>query len=322
MKTIKEFDFKNKRALVRCDFNVPLSQAGDILDDFKIRQALPTIKYLIESGAEIILMSHLGDPHGKFVKELSMAPVSKRLNEILQTQVTLLENLRFNPGEESNDKNFAKELAQKGDIYVNDAFAVCHRKHASLCAITKYLPSCAGLLLEKEVEALGKLKKNPQRPLVVIIGGTKVETKVEVMDEFAKSADFILVSGLIQKQIIEKKLKFKHKEKIIFPSGDLEAFDINQETIEVFRNKILGAKTIFWNGPLGRIEEEIYQAGTKAVVRAIIDSGAFSVVGGGETVDFIGDIGLVDKFSHVSTGGGAMLAFIAGEKMPGIKALG
>jgi 3-phosphoglycerate kinase len=322
MKTLREFDFRNKRALVRCDFNVPLDNAGNILDDFKIRQSLPTVKYLVEAGAEIILMSHLGDPDGKFVKELSMAPISKRLNELLQTQVTLLENLRFNPGEEKNDKNFAKELAQKGDIYINDAFGVSHRKHASLCAITKYLPSCAGFLLEKEVVALGKLTKNPQRPLTVIIGGTKAETKAKFIDKFSKTADVILVSGLVKKEIDEKHLKFHHSEKILYPSGDLKALDINLETIEVFRGKILQAKTIFWNGPFGKIEEEGYRAGTEAIARAIIESGAFSVVGGGETIDFIDNFDFFCNFSHISTGGGAMMAFLSGEKLPGIEALG
>ena len=323
MKTLRDFDFQNKRVLVRCDFNVPLSDEGNILDDFRIRQTLPTIEYLINEGAEVILMSHLDNPGGKFVKELVMTPIAERLAELLQKKVVLLENLRFNPGEESNDDNFAKDLAQRGDIYVNDAFGVCHRRHASVVAITKYLPSCAGFLLEKEIGVLSSLMEKPKRPLVAIIGGAKVEKKAKFINKFSEIADSVLISGLIQKEAKEKNIRFDHPEKIIKPIDEArEGKDVGPKTIELFKGKISLARTVFWNGPLGEIEKEEFTKGTKAVAQAIVDSGAFSVVGGGETVFLFGEVGIIDKFSHVSTGGGAMLAFLAGEKLPGIEALG
>jgi len=322
MKTLKDFDFKNKRVLVRADFNVPLSQQGEILDDFRIRQTLPTIRYLLEKNARVILMSHLGNPGGKFVKELAMRPVAERLMELLGKKVELLENLRFNPGEENNDENFAKELAQKGDIYINDAFGVCHRNHASVSAITKYLPSGAGFLLEKEVTCLTRLSANPEKPLVAIIGGAKIETKVGVIDKISEKADFVLISGLIGKEVVGQKIVLRHPEKIVFPVDETgEGKDVGTETVRLFKEKIVQAKTIFWNGPLGKIENEEFAVGTEEIAKAIAQSPAFSVVGGGETVEFINTIGLMDKFSHVSTGGGAMLAYLAGEKLPGLEAL-
>jgi phosphoglycerate kinase len=322
MKTLKDLDLKNKKVLVRVDFNVPLGPQGEILDDFRIRQTLPTIEYLMKQGAEIILMSHLGDPGGKFVKELVMAPVDKRLEELLGKKVTLLENLRFNPGEEKNDDGFAKELAKNADVYVNDAFGVCHRNHASVSAITKYLPAAAGLLLEKEIETMTALTQNPKKPLVAIIGGAKVETKVGVIEKISQKADFILVSGLIHKAILGQKIQLKHPEKIISPVDEVgEGKDIGIKTIALFEEKIAPAKTIFWNGPVGRIEDEHFVSGTKAIAQAIVKSRAFSIIGGGETVEFINKLGLLSEFSHVSTGGGAMLAFLSGEKLPGLEAL-
>ncbi len=321
MKALKDFDFRNKRVLVRCDFNVPLSKEGDILDDYRIKQTLPTIEYLIKEGAEVILMSHLGNPGGKFKKELVMAPVAQRLEKLLGKKLVLLENLRFNPGEENNDDNFAKDLAQKGDIYVNDAFSVCHREHASVVAIVKYLPSCAGFLLEKEIKILGDLLKNPRKPLIGVIGGKKVEDKSKAIDNLSKVADFILISGLIKKEINDKNIKFAYPQKIIGPQKNLEAPDIDEKTINICKDKIKKAQTVFWSGPFGRIEEKEFQKGTEEIARAIIESGAFSIVGGGETAEFINKLGLIDKFDHVSTGGGAMLAFLAGERLPGIIAL-
>jgi len=322
VKTLKDFDFKNKRVLVRVDFNVPLSKQGEILDDFRIKETLPTIKYLIEKDARVILMSHLGNPGGKFVKELKLEPVSKRLAELLGQKIELLENLRFNPGEESNDENFAKELAKKGDIYINDAFGACHRAHASIVGVPKFLPSGAGFLLEKEVECLTRLSTNPEKPLVAVIGGAKVETKVAVIDKISEKADFILVSGLIGKGVIGQKIALKHPEKIVFPVDETGGGkDVGPKTIKLFKEKISQAKTIFWNGPLGKIEEEAFAIGTKEIAEAIAESNAFTVVGGGETVEFITKLGLMGKFGHVSSGGGAMLAFLSGEKLPGLEAL-
>lgn len=319
MKNLRDFNFKDKKVLVRCDFNVPLGPRGEILHDLRIRQTLPTIEYLIGAGAEIVLISHL-------TQKFSLKPVAKRLEELLGRevkfiepgQVTLFENLRFNKGEEENDDNFAKELAKLGDIYINDAFGACHREHASIVGVPKYLPSGAGLLLEKEIKTLSQLIKNPQKPLVVIIGGAKVETKARIIENLLKIADFVLVGGLLNKEIKEKNIQFEGKGKII---GAGEGLDIPEPDLEIFKEKIVQAKTIFWNGPLGKIEDERFSKGTKEVAESIIKSSAFSVAGGGETVEFINKLGLIDKFSYVSTGGGAMMAFLAGEKLPGIEAL-
>lgn len=322
MKTLKDFEVKDKRVLVRADFNVPLGPQGEILDDFRIRETLPTIKYLFEKKAKVILMSHLGNPGGKFVKELQLTPVTKRLEELLGKKVDLLENLRFNPGEESNDENFAKALAQKGDIYINDAFGACHRNHASIVGVPKFLPSGAGFLLEKEVALLTKLSTSPEKPLVAIIGGAKVETKVGVINKLSEKADFVLISGLIYKGAISQKIAFKYPGKVVFPVDETGGGkDIGPETIKLFQEKIAQAKTIFWNGPLGKIEDKEFASGTQVLVKAIVESGAFSIVGGGETVEFINKLGLIGKFSHVSTGGGAMLEFLSGEKLPGLEAL-
>jgi 3-phosphoglycerate kinase len=345
MKVLNQFNFKDKRVLVRCDFNVPLDKEGNILDDFKIKQSLKTINYLKESGARIILMSHLGDPKGEMVKVLTMDTVKRRLEKLLgqkiiksddcvgkktketadkisNGEILLLENLRFHKEEEENNHDFAMELAGLGDIYVNEAFAVSHRAHASIVGIPNYLPSCAGFLFEKEIQVLSGLVGNPKKPLIVIIGGTKVETKSKLIEKFLEVADWVLVSGLIQKETNEQGLKFKNQEKVIFPVGDLAAFDINSESVKIFEEKIAVAKTIFWNGPFGMIEKEEFSKGTRALAEAIIKSGAFSVIGGGETTEFVNKLGLINKFSHVSTGGGAMLDFLVDGDLVGLDALG
>jgi len=344
MKTLRDFDVKNKRVLVRCDFNVPLDDQGNILDGFRIKQTLPTINYLIEKGAKVILMSHLGRPEGRVVESLRLTPVQNRLMEYLDLSITkapdcigeeikkwtmemlpseilLLENLRFHKEEEENDESFAKTLSKLGDIYINDAFGVCHRAHASTIGIPKYLPSGAGLLLEKEVKVLRELMENATPPLVAIIGGKKAETKVKVIDKISEIGDWVLVGGLIQKEIKEKDIRLKFPQKIIGPVDEIEGKDIGPETCELFKRKIVLAKTIFWSGPLGIIEEEEFSKGSESVAQAIIKSSAFSVVGGGETIEFINKIGLTEKFNHLSTGGGAMLKFLSGQPLPGIKAL-
>lgn len=343
IKTIKNFDLKNKRVLVRCDFNIPLSEQGKILNDFRIRQTIPTIRYLIKNKARVILISHLGQPNSN-LKQYSLRKVGQRLEKLLKRKVVfidncigekvereiekmkpkeiiLLENLRFYEEEEKNNKNFAKKLANLADIYINDAFGVSHRAHASIVGISAYLPSGAGFLLEKEIKTLTQLIKKPQKPLVVIIGGKKVETKIKAINKLSKIADYILIGGLIKKEIKEKNIQLKYPEKIIKPITEEVQKDLDSQTIELFREKILLAKTIFWNGPLGQIEKREFSKGTKEIIKAIIKSGAFSVVGGGETVEFIDQLDLTKKFSYVSTGGGAMLEFLSGEKLPGIEAL-
>jgi len=345
MNSIEDFNVSSSRVLVRCDFNVPLDKDGNILDDFKIKQTLPTIRYSIEGQAKIILMSHL-DPERTGVADprFTLDKIAEKLSEHLSLtiekaddcigpnvenetknlkpgQVLLLENLRFHKEEKENDPEFAKKLSFLGDIYVNDAFGSCHRADASIVGITKNLPSCAGLLLTREVTTLQKISKNPEKPMVVVIGGKKVETKAKFIDNISEVADFVIVSGLIAKEITEKNIKFRHPEKIIVPTGDLAALDINEESIKIFCEKISLAKTVLWNGPFGKFEEKKYATGTLSIAKAIIESGAFSVVGGGETVEFINKQGMIDKFSHVSTGGGAMLAYLSNEELPGLSAL-
>lgn len=350
IKNLKDFSVSGKRVLVRCDFNVPLDENGNILDDFRIQKTLPTIKYLIEQKAKIILMSHLGDPDGKVVEELKMDKVAEKLAEYLgfpiekeddcigpdaenesnklePGKILLLENLRFHKEETHStgsgqaDNEFAKKLSYLGDIYVNDAFGVCHRDQASVTGVPKLLPSCAGLLLEKEIENLDKVISNPEKPMVSIVGGTKVGTKSKFINNISKASDFVIISGLIAKEVAERSIKFDFSEKIVIPVGELGALDISDESIKMFQEKILSSKTVLWNGPFGKFEDDKYAKGTLAIANAIIESSAFSVVGGGETVEFLAKQGMIDKFSHVSTGGGAMLAYLSGEKLPGIEAL-
>ena len=344
MKTIKDLAVVNKRVLVRCDFNVPLNEDGEISDDFRIKQTLPTIKYLIDQRTKIVLMSHLGEPNGQIVPKLKLDKVAERLADYLKTPiekeddcigpdeenesnklefgtVLLLENLRFHKEETDNDLDFAKKLSYLGDIYVNDAFGVCHRDQASVTGVPKILPCCMGLLLEREVEILDGVLKTPDKPMVVIVGGKKVETKTKFIDNISKVADWIIVSGLIAKEIAEKNIKFEHPEKIILPVGKLDALDIDDDSINIFKEKIMQAKTIVWNGPFGKFEDEKYAKGTLAIAEAIIESGAFSVAGGGETVEFLNKQSMIDKFSHVSTGGGAMLSYLAGDELPGLEVL-
>lgn len=340
---------QNKKVILRCDFNVPLEQAKiaspsflsskmKILDDFRIRQALPTIQYLIKKNARIILMSHLA---GNF----SLKPIAERLGRLLQRKVkflddcvgekvkksienmnareiVLLENLRLHKGEEKNDANFALDLAKLGDVYINDAFGVCHRAHASVVGIPKYLPSAPGFLLKKEIKALTSLLKFYKKPLIAIVGGKKVETKAKLINKISEIADFVLIGDMIAKELKDKKIKLKYPFKIVSPcdkSG--RARDISPETVNLFKNKIRSAKTIFWTGPLGMVEKKEYQRGSLQIARAIAKKRIFSVVGGGETIWFLGKNKLISKFSHASTGGGAMLAFLSGEKMPGLEAL-
>jgi len=344
MKTLKDFDLKNKRVLVRADFNVPLNERGDIADDFRIKKTVPTIEYLIKNEAKVILMSHLDDPEGKVVENLRLTPVQDRLTEYLDFsvikasdcvgseiekwskemqagEILLLENLRFHKEEEENDENFAKELSKLGDVYINDAFGTCHRAHASTAGVPKYLPSGVGLLLEKEIKILSEFLENPQKPLIAIVGGKKVETKVKSVDKISEISDWVLVGELIEKETKEKNIKFKYPLKIIGPVDSFKTFDLGPETLRIFKEKIALAKTVFWNGPLGMTEREEFAKGSEEIARAIIKCGAFSIIGGGETVEFVNRLGLADKFNHVSTGGGAMLEFLAGEKLPGIEAL-
>jgi len=350
MKSIQDIELKGKRVLIRCALNVPLDEKGNIADDFRLKESLATLTYAAEQGAKCVLLGHLGrpDPLFEFGNHPAVPPlwslrkVAEHLSVLLGRQIlffeqpigrevrdqisllkegeiAMLENMRFYKGEEANDENFAKELAKLGDIFINDAFAVCHRTHASIVGIPRFLPSGAGLLLEKEIKTLSRLLENPAKPLAAVIGGAKVQTKVKVIEKLLKIADFVLVGGLLNKEIKPAFAKATAGEGKIIGAG--EGLDIPEADLKIFKEKIVQAKTVFWNGPLGKTEDERFSKGTKEVALAIIESGAFSVAGGGETVEFINKLGLIDKFSYVSTGGGAMMAYLSGEKLPGIEAL-
>ncbi|KKR03584.1 MAG: Phosphoglycerate kinase [Parcubacteria group bacterium GW2011_GWF2_39_13b] len=385
MQFLRNIDVSNKRVLVRADFNVDLDKDGRVIDDFRIKAVIPTIEYLIKNNAKVILMSHLGDPKAGVEEKLRLGPVQDKLMEYLDLSVVkaddcigseiekwtqkmdvgeilLLENLRFHKEEKENDENFAKELAKMGDIYVNDAFSVCHRDHASVVAITKFLPSFAGLLLEKEMAVLKKAMEAPEHPLAIIIGGAKISTKIKIVKKFLNLADDILLGGAlantvlrakgiaIGKSIVEEEMvqdvknleitntkihipvdtvvsvdKGGKEESREAPVGKMEEneliLDIGPETENLFSQVIKNAKTIIWNGPVGLFEIEKFAHGTEAVARAVANCQCYSIVGGGETICYINKLGLADKFSHISTGGGAMLKFMAGEKLPGIEAL-
>jgi len=380
MRTLRDFDVKGKRVLVRCDFNIPLNEKKEITDDFRILQTLPTIKYLIEKGAKIILMSHLGkgkDSLGsaakrleellkkkvKFLDDCIGEKVGKEVEKMQSGEIILLENLRFYKEEEENDENFAKKLAKLGDIYINDAFGACHRAHASIVGVPKYRPAGAGFLLEKEINVLSKVLKNPSRPLIAIIGGVKISTKIRVIEQFLKTADHLLLGGKIfepllqvkevligrpwlEEEIIEQVKKINLTDpKIHLPIDSLvclpnleegysrkagigsirkeeEIFDIGPETIKLFSNLIKEAKMLVWSGPLGYFEREPFDSGSKAIAQVIIrNHTAFKIAGGGDTDAFLAKYNIREKFDHVSTGGGAMLEFLSGEKLSGIEAL-
>ncbi len=352
------------RVLLRLELNVPVVK-GKVLDGGKfgrIAQALPEIERLRTHGASIIIASHLGKPDGKVQKKFSLRPVAKVLGKRLRTtipvismnklpklkagQIVMLENLRFDKGEETNDAKFALRLAKLADVYVNNAFGVCHRKHASVHAVTKYLPSFAGELLRTEVT---QLSQPPSKPLVLIMGGAKIKTKLGIMNKLGPKANKILIGGGLAVTCLKaagvdlpvyppaltkptdvtmaKKLLKKFKGRIVLPH-DLKAdipkgidYDLGPATQAKYVKTLAGAKTIIWNGPLGIIEDKQGQQATRVLALAVGASKARSVIGGGETVEFLERRGLLRGFDHVSTGGGAMLAFLSGEKLPGLERL-
>lgn len=349
MKSIQQAQVLNKRVLVRCDFNVPLDEQGNILDDLRIVSSLKTIQYLRQAGAKVILLSHLGRPEGKAVERFRLSAVRSRLAELLDMPVNktddcvgkdveasvaamksgdvlLLENLRFHEGEKQNSPEFAKELARLGDYYVNEAFSTSHRAHASIDALASLLPSFAGLALLEEVLALEPLLKNPVKPMVVIVGGAKVETKADFLDTISEVADTLLVSNLIAGELELRGIHFKNMGKVVVPvdgnPGNGLDLDIGPRTIALFCETLKSAKTVFWSGPVGKVEEREYEKGSLALAQAIIESKAYSVAGGGDLAAFLRKEGLQDKFSYISTGGGALLAFLARDKLPGLAALG
>jgi len=372
MKSIRDVDVRNKKIFLRVDFNVPMKN-GQITDTNRIKTAVPTIKFLLDNDARIIIGTHVGRPEGKVNTEFSTIPIAaelakllgqevsvtdhvlndeiilKKINELPPKGILLLGNLRFHPEEEANNQYFAKKLASYADIYVNDAFAVSHRSNASVDAITNFIPSYSGLLLESEITSLGLLLKNPQPPFVMIVGGAKVADKAKLIVKLAEKADKVLIGGavantfllskgqdvgksLVEPEMVEdcKQMIASLGDKILLPidtikegeGSEAKILDIGPETIAKFRSEILNANSVFWNGNLGYTEDEKYAVGTKAIAQAIADSTfGTKVAAGGDTVGFLDQNNMQKNFSFISTGGGAALEFLAGEKLPGIEAL-
>lgn len=319
MQSIELADIKAEtRVFVRADIDNPIHQ-GRILDTYRLEQCLPTLGYLKQKRAKIIIAGHIGKPNGSYNEELSTKQLIPYFNEKLgENNFELLENLRFDPREETNDETFAVELARMADIYVNESFATCHRKHASIVGIPKLLPAYAGLRLIKEVEALSKVLKNPQRPLVAVVGGDKIESKKPAILKFLEISDAVLVGGILGINWIGQ------KPKNLYLATDFvnEAKnDVGPRTIQTFSKIIQTAKTIIWAGPIGMYTIEEYAKGTYAIAKAIAESRAFSIVGGGDTVAAIKKAGLENKFNFISTGGGAMLEFLVKGNLPGLETL-
>lgn len=301
-----EAELKDKRVLVRVDWNVPL-EGGEIRDDYRIKKSLPTLEYLAAKGAKLVVATHL-EP-----VDSSLEPLKKYLPE----GAKLLENLRLDSGEEANSEEFAKALAEKADTYVNEAFSVSHRKHASIVGVPKFLPSYAGLQFAKEVEMLSK-SFNPARPFLFILGGAKFETKLPIVEKLLPSTDFVFIGGGMANAASQTPLG--SDSKIFFSVGDIAAIDANPETIAVIKEKVDISKFVLWNGPLGNYEKG-YKEGTLSLANMLAESGKEVIVGGGDTLAAIKELGIEDKFTFVSTAGGAMLDFLAKGTLPGIEAL-
>ncbi|WFA10203.1 phosphoglycerate kinase [Tissierella sp. Yu-01] len=390
-KTLKDYDYNGKRVLVRCDFNVPMDENQSITDDIRIRSSLPTINYLLEQGAKVILMSHLGRPKGEPNPKYSLEPVANRLSELLNKKVifaaddkvvsesvkdtinnmqvgdvALLQNTRYRKEEEKNEEGFAKNLASLGELYVNDAFGTSHRAHASNVGVSTYLPSAVGFLVEKEISIMGKALESPERPFVSILGGAKVSDKIGVIENLINKVDSILIGGgmaytflkalgynigqslleedkvELAKELMEKAVnnnvtlmlpqdivvakEFKNDTEfktvnIDSIPDDMQGLDIGEKTIKQFTDVIKEAKTIVWNGPAGVFEMENFSKGTFAIAKAMAESEATTIIGGGDSAAAVEKAGLADKITHVSTGGGASLELLEGKILPGIDAI-
>ena len=388
-KTIRDIDVKNKKVLVRCDFNVPYNENREITDNRRIVAALPTIKYLLENNAKIVLCSHLGRPKGEVKPEFSLDIVAKELSKLLGKEVklaedvvgssaqkltsemkdgdiVLLENVRYEAGEEKNDPELSKKFASLAQIYVNDAFGTAHRAHSSTTGVADYLPAVSGFLIEKELKFLGSVLENPDRPFMAILGGKKVSDKIGVIESLLDKVDVLMIGGAmaytffksmgynvgnsiceedklelakeIMRKAHEKGVKFllpidtklgkefsaNTETKTVKCSeipDNWEGFDIGAETIALYIDELKKAKTIIWNGPLGVFELEPFAVGTNEIAKALADIDAIKVIGGGDSAAAIEKAGLAEKFTHISTGGGASLEFLEGKKLPGIEAL-
>jgi phosphoglycerate kinase len=336
-RSVREADVAGKRVLVRVDFNVPLED-GRVADDTRIRAALPTIQLLLERGAaEVVLCSHLGRPK-RPDPAYSLRPVEEHLRMLLDDpRVRVLENTRFNPGETANDPEFARELAANADIYVNDAFGSAHRAHASTEGVARLLPAYAGLLLERELEELGSLVEDPTHPFVAVLGGAKVEDKIGVLNALSERADAVLVGGKMAESVeptdkvetppdvVAAEAFEADAESQVVRAGEVPerwlALDIGPKTRESYAQRIGNAKTVFWNGPMGVFEWPRFAEGTKAVAEAVAAADAHTVVGGGDSVRAIEELGLADRIDWVSTGGGASLELLEGKELPGVAAI-
>lgn len=389
-KTIKDIDVKNKKILVRCDFNVPQNkETGEITDNRRIKAALPTIQYLLENNAKVILCSHLGRPKGEVNPKYSLKPVAEELSKLLgkevklakdvigtdakeltsnikEGEIVLLENVRFHAEEEKNDAGFAKELASMAQIYVNDAFGTSHRAHGSTAGVADYLPAVSGFLIEKELEFLGGALENPKKPFIAILGGAKVSDKIGVIENLIEKVDTLIIGGGmaytffkakglnigtsiceedkidLAKSLLEKaedkgvKLllpvdnkvakEFSNEAEYIevsseeIPDGYM-GMDIGAKTIENFKEVLKDAKTVVWNGPLGVFEFDKFAQGTNEVAKILGNLDAITIIGGGDSAAAIEKMGLADKMTHISTGGGASLEFLEGKTLPGIACL-
>lgn len=340
-RSVETAEVDGKVVLVRSDLNVPLED-GRIADDTRIRSSLPTIELLLERGArEVRVCSHLGRPKGPDDK-YAMTPVRERLRGLLPDErVTVLENTRFNPGETKNVEGFARELAEGCDLFVNDAFGSAHRAHASTVGVAQLLPAYAGLLLLDELRNLGKLLGDVERPFVIVSGGAKVEDKIGVLENLGSRADDVLIGGkmaedvrtenpfsfdaVLPKDVVAASSFDANAETQVTPFDSLPAgwlgLDIGPETTEDFARRIAGARTVFWNGPMGVFEWPRFAEGTFAVARALAESDGFTVVGGGDSVRAVHDAGVADRISWISTGGGASLELLEGKELPGVAAI-
>lgn len=390
-KTLKDMDLAGKKVLVRCDFNVPMNEDGEITDDKRIASSLPTIEYLLENRAKVILMSHLGRPKGEANHKYSLKAVAVRLAELLGKDVkflqddkvvsenvkkvidgmkdgdiALLENTRFRKEETKNGQEFSKELASLGEVFINDAFGTSHRAHASNVGVSTYLPSALGFLVQKEVDIMGKALDEPKRPFLAILGGAKVSDKIGVIDNLLDKVDSIIIGGgmiytflkakglevgssLLEEEKLElaASLLEKAKEKgvdLVLPvdivvakefkndtefktvdvdkmPSDMMGLDVGEKSIALFTKEIKAAKTIIWNGPLGVFEMENFNKGTYDIAKALVDSDAITIIGGGDSASAVENAGYSEKMTHVSTGGGASLELLEGKVLPGIEAI-
>jgi phosphoglycerate kinase len=385
---LNEKDLTGKRVLVRVDFNVPMDKQKKITDDIRIKESLPTIKYLSEKGAKVILVSHLGRPDG-VTEDLRLNPIARRLEELLKKKIVklddsigeeveqaiskmnngdivLLENIRFYKEEEANDEQFARKLAELADIYVNDAFGTAHRAHASTAGVAQFLPAYAGFLIQKELDVMGKALKDPKRPFVAIIGGAKISTKIGVLKNLLSKVDTLVIGGgmiftilkakgmevgksLVEAKAIDQAKEFiaraeASKVKVIYGKDvvvaseisekastkivkidqippDMMGVDAGPETIKEIKEAIKNAGTVVWNGPVGVFEIPKFAKGTNEIARALADSKAISIIGGGDSAAAVEAAGVADKITHISTGGGASLEYLEGKELPGIAVL-